>query len=196
VRVPNDPGESTTGPFSELLRLQTEFYARLAEETVKYLRRLQGAATLAAPGTVLQPDGVRVLQASGAPGVTVEIKIEVENRQGVHSVVTPMLSPMVAASGVTWFPASEPEPALLLLAPKEVATLTIKIPVPTELPAAVYRGALLLQGFREGAIPVAISVAYANGNQPGARRVTREKRTKKKAAPSAKSGARKARRRA
>ena len=52
-------------------------------------------------------------------------RVEVENRQRVHCVVTPMLAPLVAASGVTWFPAAAPEPASTLLAPDESRELTI-----------------------------------------------------------------------
>ena len=95
VRVPNDPGEPK-GPFAEFLRLQTEFYSRLAEETTRYFRRLQAAGAPAAPGTVLLPDGAVDLQTSGAPGASVELRLEVENRQRVHCTVMPLLSPLVS----------------------------------------------------------------------------------------------------
>lgn len=156
MRVGNDPGEGASGAFADLLRLQTDFQARLAEETLRYLRRLQGAAAPAVPGTVLVPDGEVELQASGAPGTAVELRVEVENRQRVHCVVTPMLAPLVSASGVTWFPAADPDPASTVLAPDESRELTIGLPLPAELPSGVYRGALILQGFRDGGIPVAI----------------------------------------
>src|SRR5262249_14390809 len=83
---------------------------------------------------------------------TVELGLEVENRQRVHSVVTPMLAPLVEASGVTWFPAAAPEPASLLLPPGEVRALAIELPLPAELPPGTYRGALILQGFRDGGV--------------------------------------------
>ena len=158
MRIPIDPDGATGGPFSELLHLQTDFYTRLTEETLRYLRRLQGAAAPAVPGTVLMPGTTVELDASGSPGASIELKLEVENRQRVHCVVTPMLSPMVDISGVTWFPAAEASPSSLLLAPAEVATVIIKLPLPINIPPGAYRGALLLQGFREGAVAVAITV--------------------------------------
>lgn len=157
VRIPSDPdkGRST---FGDLLRLQTEFQARLAEETLKYLRSIQGAAAPASPGTVLLTDGDAALEASGAPGASVLLSLEIENRQRVHCVVTPLLSPLVESSGTTWFPAAEPEPASSLLAPGEVRELALRVPLPAALPRGTYRGALILQGFREGGVPVSISV--------------------------------------
>lgn len=159
MRIPNEPESEIGGAFADLLRLQTEFHTRLTEETLKYLRRLQDAAMPTAPGTVLMPGEVAELQASGSPGTAVELKLEVENRQRVYCVVTPMLSQLVEASGITWFPAVEPSPETILLAPEEVATLVISLPLPDDIPAGVYRGALLLQGFRAGAITVTVSVA-------------------------------------
>jgi hypothetical protein len=183
VRVPNDPGDGSLGAFSDLLRLQTEFQSRLAEETLRYLRKLQGASAPATPGTVLMPGATIELRASGTQGGVVELALEVENRQRAHSVVTPMLSPMASASGVTWFPAADPSPASLLLAPEEVATLAIRIPLPDNLPDGAYRGALLLQGFREGAIAVAIDVGRPPAPKPsGGRRPAGKKAAAKKAA--------------
>jgi hypothetical protein len=142
--------------FSELLRLQTEFQARLAEETLTYLRRVQGAAAPATPGTVLVPQDGASLAAAGAPGSTVELRLEVENRQRVHCVVTPMLGPLVSADGVTWMPAGEPAQPSTLVPPDQVRTLQLLVPLPAELPAGTYRGALLLQGFGDGGVAVAI----------------------------------------
>jgi hypothetical protein len=157
VRVGNDPEPDNSSPLSELVRLQTEFYTRLTEETLKYLRRLQAASAPATPGTLLMPKGDLLLEASGAPGQSLELPLEVENRQRVHCVVTPMLSPFVHASGTTWFP-SGMQQASLLLAPEQVETVKINLTLPANIPAGVFRGALLLQGFRESAIPVAINV--------------------------------------
>lgn len=156
MRLGNDPDDSVSGAFADLLRLQTDFQARLAEETLRYLRRLQGAAAPAAPGTVLVPDGEVELRGGAAPGASVELRLEVENRQRVHCVATPMLAPLVAASGVTWFPAADPDPGSTLLAPDESRELRIAVPLPAELPPGLYRGALVLQGFRDGGVPVAI----------------------------------------
>ncbi len=55
MRISNDSNGAAGSPFSELLHLQTDFYTRLADETLRYLRRLQGAAAPAVPGTVLKP---------------------------------------------------------------------------------------------------------------------------------------------
>jgi hypothetical protein len=164
VRVPNDPGEQK-GPFAEFLRLQTEFYTRLADETTRYFRRLQAAGAPAAPGTVLLADGPVDLQASGPPGSSVELRLELENRQRVHCMVMPLLSPLVEASGTTWFPAAEPLLSSLLLAPEEVAPLVLRVALPAHLPGGLYRGALLLQGFRQGSIPVAVTVTAESDRQ-------------------------------
>jgi hypothetical protein len=53
----------------------------------------------------------------------------------------------------------------MLLAPEEVAPLAIRVALPANLPAGVYRGALLLQGFREGSIPVEITVKVGPGSK-------------------------------
>jgi hypothetical protein len=164
------------GVFSELLRLQTEFQARLAEETLTYLRRVQGAAAPAAPGTVLVPHDEASLTAAGAPGSMIELRLEVENRQRVHCVVTPMISPLVSAEGVTWIPAGEPSQPSTLVPPGQVRTLALAVPLPAELPAATYRGALLLQGFGDGGVAVAVE-ATAPAKPAAAR--------KRRAAPSA-----------
>jgi hypothetical protein len=161
VRVPNDPSGTPGNPLSELVRLQTEFQARLAEETISYLRRLQGAAAPASPGTVVMPDGDGTLQAATKPGGSAALELEIENRQRVHCMVTPALGQLVAASGVTWMPAAEATPPSLLVAPEQVATIALAVAVPPELPPDTYRGMLLLQGFRQGGIPVAIAVEAA-----------------------------------
>jgi hypothetical protein len=158
VRVGNDSGSENQGPFSELMRLQTEFYTRLTEETLKYLRRLQAASVPATPGTVLMPEGALELKTTGSPGDNLELQLEVENRQRVHCVVTPMVSPFVHPSGATWFPADTQQTSVLL-APEQIETLKIQFALPTLIPQGVFRGALLLQGFRGDAIPVAITVA-------------------------------------
>jgi hypothetical protein len=175
VRIPNEPSGEAANVFSDLIRLQSEFHARLAEETLRYFRRIQGAAMPAAPGTVVTPDGSVELAGYGAPGSTIELEIEIENLQRVHCVATPMLSPLVDPSGTTWFPVSESSmPALV--APGEVAAMTIRVPVPKNLPPAIYRGALLLQGFREGAIPVALTIA--DSSHTGAAETQRDRAAK------------------
>jgi hypothetical protein len=161
MRVPNDPAGSPGNALSELVRLQTEFQARLAEETISYLRRLQGAAAPASPGTVVMPDGDEAVQATAQPGGSAQLELEIENRQRVHCMVTPALGQLVAPSGVTWMPAAESTPPSLLVAPEQVATIALAVAVPQELPPDTYRGALVLQGFRQGGIPVAVMVEGA-----------------------------------
>ncbi len=170
MQIPNEPGDGAGGAFGELLRLQTEFQARLAEETVKYLRRLQGAGMPAAPGTVLRPGEGVELTGSGSPGGTVSLELEVLNRQRVHCIVTPMLEPLVDASGVTWFPEVDPPPGSTLVPPGETRSLALTLRLPSELPPATYRGALLLQGFRDGAVPVSVEVAAPVARRQRARR--------------------------
>jgi hypothetical protein len=166
VRIPNEPEDDSGKAFGELLRIQSEFHTRLAEEALKYLHRLQGTAMPASPGTVMMPgsSGASEFRAAGRAGASVELRLEVENRQRVHCSITPMLTPLVGASGVTWFPAVESSPAITLLAPDEIAALVINVALPPNLPAGTYKGALTLQGFREGAIPVAIGVTGEGGD--------------------------------
>jgi hypothetical protein len=71
-----------------------------------------------------------------------------------------MLSPFVHASGATWFPSAVHQTSLLL-APEQIDTIRIQLPLPSGIPEGIFRGALLLQGFRENAILVAITVASA-----------------------------------
>lgn len=181
IRVANDEARGVSGVFSDLLKLQTEFQARLAEETLTYLRRLQGAAAPASPGTVLVPEAGRQLTATGVPGATVELALEIENRQRVHTVVTPMLGPLVSADGVTWFPAAEPSPPSTLVAPGQVRELSLAVTLPAEIRPGTYRGALVLQGFGDGGVAVAIEVPAPARPKPAAKpRAARARSPRKK----------------
>lgn len=161
TRVTNDVGDGGGGALSELIRLQAEFQTKLAEETMRYLRRVQGAMAPAAPGTVVMAGGDLSLSADGQPGGRATVRLGVENLQRMHCVVTPQLAPLVSATGTTWFPVTEPASVSRLLAPGESDTLELVIILPDALPAGSYRGALILQGFREGAIPVTVTVTEA-----------------------------------
>jgi hypothetical protein len=157
--ISNDPGGSGwSGPFADLLRLQTEFQSRLGEETIRYLRRLQGALGPAAPGTVVVARAGHELSAQATPGGTAELTVELENLQRVHAVVSPQLTPLVSDAGATWFPAVESGSAFRILAPGATESVVLRVEVPTEVPEGVYRGAVLLVGFREGALAVNISI--------------------------------------
>jgi hypothetical protein len=160
MRVSNDPGRAggPSGAFAEMFRLQAEFQSRLAEETLRYLRRLQGAVVPSAPGTVVVPAAESALEASGAPGASAAISLEIENLQRVHCLVTPQLTPLVGSSGVTWFPAVESATASKLVAPSAVQEIRLDLAIPAELPAGDYRGALVLQGFRQSALSVVVHV--------------------------------------
>jgi hypothetical protein len=177
MRITNESGGNAANVFSDLLRLQSEFHSRLAEETLRYFRRIQGSSVPAAPGTVMVPDGSVELTASGVAGGSVTLEIEIENLQRMHSIVTPALSPLVEQSGTTWLPECDYSlPALI--APREVVSLKLQISIPERLPAGTYRGALFLQGFQHGAIPVAITVgvgAAPNASRPSAKKVKRPK---------------------
>src|SRR5260370_25727989 len=157
MRVANDePGD---GPFAELVKMQAEFQIRLVEETTRYLRRLQGIFEPRAPGTVPRPDGEALVSVPSMAGETVDLNVEVENRQRVHTMVTPSVTPLVESNGTTFFPAAEFSPPSRLLAPEEVVKLTILLPLPAELAPGTYRGMLILQGFREGGVPLVVEVS-------------------------------------
>ncbi len=179
MRVASDPPDEQRGPFTELLRLQSEFQARLADETLRYLRRLQGAFAPAAPGTVVVPDGDGELRAAGRPGDRVALRLEAENRQRVHCLVTPMLTPLVERTGTTWFPAADPAPTSTLLAPGEVGAVAVDLALPAELPPGIYKGALVLQGFREGGVPVTVEVEGEPPAAPARRRRASRQRSRK-----------------
>jgi hypothetical protein len=185
VRIPNEPANEPGSALGELLRLQTQFQARLAEETMSYLRRLQGAAAPAAPGTVLVPDPEATLAVEGRPGERAEFRFEVENRQRVHCMVRPMLGELVDATGVTWQPDAQADPPSRLVAPDETAELSIAVTLPRELPAGMYRGALVLLGFRNDALPVAISVGEASATKRRPKASAAKRRPKGSAATKA-----------
>lgn len=159
MRVANEPAGPDQGPFADLLRLQAQFQTRMAEETMRYLRAVQGALAPVAPSTVVTAADVEPLAARAAPGGRLELELEVENVQAVHVAVAAALTPLVAQGGTTWFPVAEVDPPLLLLPTGETATLRMAAAVPTELASGEYRGALLLPGFRHDGIPVVATVA-------------------------------------
>jgi hypothetical protein len=152
-------GPSGSTPFAELLRLQTDFQARLADETFRYLRRLHGTLGPAAPGTVARPTPGLALRAEAPPGGRAPLRVEVQNLQRVHCVVAPHLTALLGPGGVTWIPATDPPLGSQLVAPGAVETVAVTLDVPAELPAGRYRGSLLLAGFTDGAVPVEITVA-------------------------------------
>jgi hypothetical protein len=179
MSIKNDAGGGGwSGPFSDLLRLQTEFQARLGEETIRYLRRLQGALGPASPGTVVLTDKTTELRADGAPGGRAEVRVELENLQRVHCVVTPQLTPLVSEAGTTWFPSSDMGTAFRILGPGATESLVIALDIPEALPPSIYRGALLLLGFRDGALPVRVGVTKPSAEAEPAPSPRRSRRRK------------------
>jgi len=178
--VTNEPtGDSPPkGAFGELIRLQSEFSSRLAEETVKYLRNLQGVMGPASPGTVVLPDAEFEAKASTVAGAAATLTIELENLQRVHCLVTPKLTPLVSAEGVTWFPDASPGLTSLMMPPGTTRTIEYSVQVPGDLPSGRYHGALLLVGFRDSALPVAIEVKEIP-RKAKARKKPKVKRSKK-----------------
>ena len=159
MRITNEgPESSGQDSLAELLRLQAEFQAHLAEETLRYLRAVQATLAPRSPGTVVQPAPDARLEATAAPGEDVRLSFDLENRQRVHSQATPALTPLVADTGATWFPAARPDPVSTLVPPGEVVAFTIDVAVPADVPPGTYRGTLVLQGFRQDGLPVVITV--------------------------------------
>jgi hypothetical protein len=154
----NDPNQGGSGALAELFRLQTEFSARLADETLRYLRRLQGAVAPAAPGTIVLQDPDLLLSTSGRHGGVADLVVEVENLQRVHCLVRPQLTALVSSDGATWFPEADPSNLSRLVAPGETAELRLQVKVAPAVPAGEYRGALLLEGFRDQGLPVLVTV--------------------------------------
>ena len=143
--------------WDNLIRLQSEYQARLTEETLKYLRSLQAVFSPRPPGTVVRSGDARLVGA-GHPGGSVHLDMEIENRQRVHTPATPAVSPMVGDGGTTWYPDAAFEPSAVLLEPDASRALSVTLPLPVDLPPDVYRGSLTLQGFRVEGVPVEITV--------------------------------------
>ena len=90
-----------------------------------------------------------------------------------------MLGPLVAPTGVTWFPAADRAPPSTLVAPEQVVALSLAVTCRREMPPGTYRGALVLQGFGGGGVPVAIEVPAPAKPKPAARKRTAASRAKK-----------------
>ncbi len=160
----DDPDDPAGGAFADFLRLQAEFQSRLADETMRYLRRLQAAVGPWAPGTVVVPDPGGELHAAGVPGDSVALSLGIENHQEVHCVVTPALTPLMQASGAMWLPDAEPSPPSALLGPGHTTELRVTVALPADLPTGTWRGALLLHGFRGEGVPVRVEVVPAGAD--------------------------------
>src|SRR6516164_7063425 len=152
-------------PIEDLLRLQTDFQQRLTEETLRYLRQLQSLTGPVTPGTFLLPDTNAGIQAQTSPGATATFSVDLENRQRVHCLVSPMLSLLASDTGVTWFPAATFDPSSALLASGNTVTVKCQIAVPQHIPAGIYRGGLVLYGFQGGMLPIRIEISESPDNR-------------------------------
>lgn len=161
MQVNNDEPDHDGG-LAGLLHLQSQYQARLTEETLKYLRGVQAAFSPRAPGTIVATGGLR-LAGTGAAGGQLQLELSVENRQRVHTSVAPSLTPLVSDDGWTWYPTATFDPVALLLAPEEQASLSVSVQLPPEITPGVYRGGLLLLGFLRDSVPVLITVEPAGG---------------------------------
>jgi len=151
--------ESPKNPLSDWLHLQADFQARLADETLRYLRRLQGAAAPVTPGTVLVPEDGSELTARTKSGGSFEITLDVKNYQRVHAMAAPALDPMVSSSGITWYPEAEFSPEFSLVAPDESIKFVLRVNVPAILPSGTYIGALSLRGLRQQIFRISVDVS-------------------------------------
>ncbi|MEZ0447772.1 hypothetical protein [Cellulomonas sp. ICMP 17802] len=151
---PQGAGEALT----EILRLQTEFQGRMVDETLRYLRRVQGMFEPHSPGTVLRPDAPDGLAVSAPVGGRTSVQLDVENRQRVHTALAAVLTPLVGEDGTTWFVDADARPAFRLLAPAEQARVTVRLRVPLDVPAGVYRGLVTLRGLHPAGVPLEVTV--------------------------------------
>ena len=99
----------------------------------------------------------------------------------IGSAVTPALTPLISSMGTTWFAAVEISPPSVLLAPDETGVITVAIDLPPDLVPGEYRGALILQGFRDGGIPLSVTVVDPHSQRKEAP-AARGRRTRKRPA--------------
>lgn len=163
MAVPSDHDAVIEGPYTELMRLQTEFQSRLEAESLRYVRGLQAAVGAIVPGTVLLPNASLEYRAAGAPGSAVQIHLEIENRHDVHCIVIPVVSPLLEASGAVWFPLVEASNLTQLVAPNDVVDVILGLQLPLHLPLGEYHGAVVLHGFRTDAVSLVVTVEERHG---------------------------------
>lgn len=153
-----EPSQGAAETLGEILRLQGEFQTRMVDETLRYLRRVQGMFEPHAPGTVLRPDSPATLSGTAPVGGAVQVRLDVENRQRVHTALAAVLTPLVADDGTTWFADADVRPAFRLLAPAEEASVSIEVPVPDDVPPGTYRGLVTLRGLTPTGVPLEVVV--------------------------------------
>jgi hypothetical protein len=149
--------DSATGGWDELWRMQAQFASKLTEETLKYLRGVQASLSPRPPGTVVRADGRR-LSASCSPGGTVHLDFTVDNRQRVHTPVSPSITPLVGDDGTTWYPAVAFSPHAAIVAPDDTRQIAVTIEVPDDLEPATFLGSIVLHGFATDGVPLELTV--------------------------------------
>ncbi|WP_300062700.1 hypothetical protein [uncultured Roseobacter sp.] len=155
----HDHGGTPSSPFEELMKLQSAFQQSLSQATMQYLRQLQGIVGPVTPGTVVQQADGAGVDLKLRPGGQAKATVNVENRQRVHSMVTPMITPLVSDTGATWFAQTAFSPPTALLATDEVLAFGLVLDAPKDMPLGVYRGAVLIYGCSEGVVPLEVTVA-------------------------------------
>ncbi|MBM7808038.1 hypothetical protein JOD57_003875 [Geodermatophilus bullaregiensis] len=158
IRLTGPEPENSAESLRRLLELQSDFAARLSEETLRYLRNLQGVIGPATPGTVVLAERETALDTEGRPGGTVVLAVEVLNEQAVYGVVAPALSPLVSGQGGTWFPQASVDPPYQLVEPHATRRIAVTIAVPVDIPPETYRGMILFPGSPNG-VGVAVRVS-------------------------------------
>ena len=111
--------------------------------------------------TVLAGDagGIEVTVPAGGRG---ETRFVVVNHQAAACLLRPMLSPLTGPGGGLWSPIAEILPRPLLVMPGEEVEVTVGIATPPGAPAGSHRGALVLLGARDAAVPVAFEVTIGD----------------------------------
>jgi hypothetical protein len=153
-----EPPHGAGDALTEILRLQTEFQGRMVDETLRYLRRVQGMFEPHSPGTVLRPDTPDTLAVTVPLGGRASVQLDVENRQRVHTALAAVLTPLVGDDGTTWFVDADARPAFRLLAPAEQARVTVRLRVPEDVPPGLYRGLVTLRGLHPAGVPLEVTV--------------------------------------
>lgn len=160
--MPHDHGDRPQpSAFEELIRLQGTFQQNLTQATMNYLRQIQGIVGPVTPGTIVERRDGAGLALALPPGGAARASFTVENRQRVHAMITPMLTPLVSGEGATWFAEAELSPATALLATDEVGTFALSLAAPEAMPLGVYRGAVLIYGCANGVMPLEVTIAMA-----------------------------------
>ncbi|GFE48903.1 hypothetical protein So717_06560 [Roseobacter cerasinus] len=186
----HDHGSTPSSPFEELMKLQSAFQQSLSQATMQYLRQLQGIVGPVTPGTVVQQVEGTGVTLKLRPGGQAKALVNVENRQRVHSMVTPMITPLVSDTGATWFAQTAFTPPTALLATDEVLDFALVLEAPKDMPVGVYRGAVLIYGCSDGVVPLEVTVAKQAAKRKAAPAAAKAKTAAKKA-PARKPAARK-----